>query len=156
MSPVVLLVNLVPASVGVDTQLRVPVGWPMQIPLSWREIERAGDRIVVTPRVVPWTDRPLTTFDIRLGYRRSFVAARTREPGGTRQRVVPFVGMGAMMEFAPVLRPLLSPEVGLQFRSGGHLGAINLGLQGDVGVPSRSAATAPAVRGTFMLGWSVL
>jgi hypothetical protein len=140
---------LLPSSLGADTDARVLVGWPTQIPLE----ERATQRLVVTPRLAARTDRPLATFDLRVGYR----WAPSRGTGGRRIDLV--LGAGALVEGAPVARPLASPEVGLRFgqpAGSADFGALYLLLQGDFGVPTRDGGTTPPARVGLTLAWGLL
>jgi hypothetical protein len=139
---------LLPSALGSDSDVRVLVGWPVQIPLD----EKSSARLVVTPRLAFRTDRPLTTFDLRAGI-------RWAPPRASRERRLSFVmGAGALAEGSPVVRPLASAELGVRWGrpSGwGDLGALYLLAQGDFGVPTRQdGGTPPARLGlSFSLGF---
>lgn len=146
--------SLVPNRIGGDFSLdpiatpRALVGWSFQFPLEPNERHRVvvggGFALGIQKS---GTREAVATFDMRAGYR--FVALRSSPS--------PYFGLGSTLENWPVLRPSISPEVGLRFGESSLAElrdydpgfVFTLGIQGDV-----YFASDHDVRLALLVGWA--
>lgn len=157
----VLLLSLLPSEGGADVALgpsaeggaRALLAWSFQVPIALSENDTrtaplTNHRVVLAPGLAIGEqlgatpdDRADVTFRVRAGYRGVY------HPRGGVFGVL--AGAGTTMEFWPVVRPSISPELGV------HLGSccrdfapmVTLILRGDVWFAGDDALRASAVAG---------
>lgn len=159
-SPAAYLANVIPASGGIDVDVRTGnvrgvIGWPLQFPIGgsgWQSIVPPCDaihRIVVSPELTIGRETPAVTdvragFDLRVGYR---AVLYPKAP-----YVGLLVGAGATFEAAPVLRaPALSPEIGLHLGKQTEYGYLTAIVRGDFFLDGDQA-----IRIGLAIGWTYL
>ena len=157
------LLSLLPGAAGIDVGTgdgpRALIEWPIQIPLATapqhtrtaaftnhRVVVSAGMRVGLTHRTIAVPDDPQqawVTFIARVGYR--FVW----HPHGRAFGIL--AGLGTALETWPLVRPSVSPEIGL------HLGACCDEATAIVTVTVRFDAYFwgdSALRGSALIGWA--
>ncbi|MGK3961735.1 hypothetical protein WMF38_52600 [Sorangium sp. So ce118] len=160
----VLVLTLLPSEVGADVALgpspegdaRALLAWSFQVPIDLSENDTktaplTNHRAVLAPGLAIGEQRGATpdaradvTFRMRAGYRGVY------HPRGGTFGVL--AGAGTTMEFWPVVRPSISPELGV------HLGSccmdfapmVTLILRGDVWF-----AGDDALRASVVVGWAL-
>ncbi|WP_437497877.1 hypothetical protein [Sorangium sp. So ce1099] len=159
--PLVLVLTLLPSELGADVALgpsaeggaRALLAWSFQVPIDLSEnltrtAPLTNHRVVLAPGLAigeqlgaTADDRADVTFRMRAGYRGVY------HPRGGTFGVL--AGAGTTMEFWPLVRPSISPELGL------HLGSccrdfapmVTLILRGDVWFAGDDALRASALAG---------
>ncbi|WP_437751684.1 hypothetical protein [Sorangium sp. So ce1389] len=159
----VLVLTLLPSEIGADVALgpsaegdaRALLAWSFQVPIDLLESDTktaplTNHRVVLAPGLAIGEqlgatpdDRADVTFRMRAGYRGVY------HPGGGTFGLL--AGAGTTMEFWPLVRPSISPELGV------HLGSccrdfapmVTLILRGDVWF-----AGDDALRASALAGWS--
>lgn len=154
--------SLLPSEVGGDVPLdvagsgRILVAWSFQIPVlrdsAGTTAVSSNHRVVLAPGLALGEQRGATagdeadvTFRARAGYR--WVHHPSEGVFGV------LAGIGTTMEFWPVVRPSLSPEIGL------HVGRCCSSPEGNVTLILRGdawLAGADALRASALIGWTFL
>ncbi|WP_438003212.1 hypothetical protein WME89_30430 [Sorangium sp. So ce321] len=157
----ILVITLLPSEIGADVALgpsaeggaRALLAWSFQVPIALSESDAAtapltNHRVVLAPGLAIGEqlgatpdDRADVTFRMRAGYRGVY------HPRGGVFGVL--AGAGTTMEFWPLVRPSISPELGV------HLGSccmdfapmVTLILRGDVWFAGDDALRASAIAG---------
>lgn len=153
--------SLLPSEIGGDVALDVAdsarflLAWSFQIPVardsSWRNTAvNSNHRVVLAPGLAIGEqhgaaagEQTDVTFRARAGYRGVY------HPSGGKFGVL--AGLGTTVEFWPIVRPSLSPEIGL------HIGRCCTSPSGNATLIFRGDAWLEgreALRASALLGWA--